>query len=69
MLLVPRAIAFTTGLHGPSEDGFDPDAERAELDRLAAAGVTWSSVGMPGDSLARAIEALHRYGDEVIAGT
>ena len=60
-------IAFTTGLPGPAEDGFDPAAERAALDRMAAVGVTWSSVAVPGDSLDRAIEALHRYGDDVIA--
>jgi hypothetical protein len=30
-------------------------------------GVTWSSVAVPGDSLDRAVEALARYGDEVIS--
>jgi hypothetical protein len=28
--------------------------------------VTWNSVVVPGDSLERAIEAVERYGDEVI---
>jgi len=34
---------------------------------LAELGVTWCSTGVPGDSLDRAIEALQRYGEEVIA--
>ena len=36
------------------------------VERMAALGVTWNSVGMPGDSLERAVEALQRYGEEVI---
>jgi hypothetical protein len=34
---------------------------------MAALGVTWNSVGVPGASLERALEALERYGAEVIA--
>jgi hypothetical protein len=34
---------------------------------MAALGVTWNSVGMPGDSLEHAIESLERYGAEVIS--
>ncbi|MEZ5143288.1 MAG: LLM class F420-dependent oxidoreductase [Acidimicrobiales bacterium] len=60
-------VAFTTGLSGPAEDGFDADAHLEALDRMAGLGVTWSSVGVPGDSLAHATEALERYGEEVIA--
>ncbi len=33
---------------------------------LAAIGVTWNSPGIPGDSLAHALESLERYGAEVI---
>jgi hypothetical protein len=33
---------------------------------LAALGVTWSGVGVPGDSLAHAIETLQRFGESVI---
>jgi hypothetical protein len=33
---------------------------------MAAMGITWNSVGVPGDSIDRAIEALERYGAEVI---
>jgi len=55
---------------GPGDDGFDADAHLAELGRMAAIGVTWNSVGVPGDSLEHALEALERYGSEVIkAGT
>jgi hypothetical protein len=34
---------------------------------MAAIGVTWNSVGMPGDSVEHAVECLERYGAEVIA--
>jgi hypothetical protein len=33
---------------------------------MAAIGVTWSSTTIPGDSLGRAVEALQRYGEQVI---
>jgi len=33
---------------------------------MASLGVTWSSVPVPGDSLDRSLEALARYGEEVI---
>jgi probable F420-dependent oxidoreductase len=60
-------ITFRTGLPGPVDKGFDPDAELEALGRLAGLGVTWSSTGVPGDSLDHAVEALQRYGEEVIA--
>ncbi|MCU1458894.1 MAG: putative F420-dependent oxidoreductase, Rv2161c family [Actinomycetia bacterium] len=60
-------VAFTTGLPGPADDDFEPTAHLESLDRMAAMGVTWNSVSVPGDSLAHAIEALDRYGSEVIA--
>ena len=59
-------ISFTTGKPGPAEDGFDPAAELEALARMASIGVTWSSVPIPGDTLDHAIEALQRYGEEVI---
>jgi hypothetical protein len=34
---------------------------------MAALGVTWSSVAIPSESLDRAVEALERYGADVIA--
>ena len=34
---------------------------------MAALGVTWNSVGMPGDSIDHAVESLEQYGAEVIS--
>jgi probable F420-dependent oxidoreductase len=60
-------IAFTTGQPGPGDPGFSPGAHLDALSDMAAIGVTWSSISVPGDSLAAAAEALERYGAEVIA--
>jgi probable F420-dependent oxidoreductase len=62
-------ITFTTGEPGPDRAEFTPAAHVEALGRMAALGVTWNSVGVPGDSLDHAIEALQRYGEEVIAKT
>lgn len=60
-------IAFQSTAGGaPGDDGFDAAAHLDALGELAGLGVTWSSVAVPGDSLAHAIEALDRYGREVI---
>jgi len=59
-------VSFTTGLPGPGVDGYEPDAHLAALDAMASAGVTWNSVVVPGDSLSAALEAVERYGSEVI---
>ena len=59
-------VSFTTGLAGAGDPGFDADAERAALERMAALGVTWSSTGVPGTSVDAAVAALERYGAEVI---
>ena len=60
-------IAFTTGAPGPADPSFSAGAHLDALDRMAALGVTWNSTGIPGDSLDHAVEALERYGAEVIA--
>jgi probable F420-dependent oxidoreductase len=60
-------VAFVAAGGSPGEDGFDADAHLGELDRLAALGVTWNGVSVPGDSVDHAIEALGRYGETVIA--
>ncbi len=60
-------VAFTTGEPGPASSRFSADAHLVALERMAAIGVTWSSVGVPGDSLHHAIEALQRYGEQVIS--
>jgi probable F420-dependent oxidoreductase len=60
-------VAFATAEGGnPGSDSFDADAHRTGLAELAGLGVTWSSIGVPGDSLAHALETLERYGAQVI---
>ena len=55
-------VAFGTGAGGdPGRDSFDPEAQLAAAEELAALGVTWSGVGVPGDSLAHALEALRAF--------
>ncbi|CAN5710926.1 LLM class F420-dependent oxidoreductase [soil metagenome] len=66
----PKAldVAFRVNAGGqPSADGFDADAHGEELAELAAIGMTWNGVGIPGDSLAHALETLDRYRSTVIA--
>ncbi len=61
-------IAFSCPAGGPPwSDAFDADAHRVGLAELAALGVTWVQVGVPGDSLAHVVETLQRYGEQVIA--
>jgi len=50
----------------PASDDFDAAAHLAGLDELAALGVTWVQVGVPGDSPDRAVEVMARYGELVI---
>jgi probable F420-dependent oxidoreductase len=61
-------VAFTTGLPGPGSSTFSPAAHLDALEPMAALGVTWSSVAIPTESLDQAVEALERYGADVIAG-
>ena len=51
----------------PASADFDPATHLAGLDELAAMGVTWVQIGLPGDGLGRAVEAVERYGEQVIA--
>jgi probable F420-dependent oxidoreductase len=61
-------IAFSNRAGGdPGGDGFDADAHLAGLADLAAIGVTWVHVGLPGDGVAHAVETIQRYGELVIA--
>jgi probable F420-dependent oxidoreductase len=60
-------IAFTTGQPGPSESTFSAGAHLDALEEMAGLGVTWNSIALPGDSLDRAVEAIERYGADVIA--
>jgi probable F420-dependent oxidoreductase len=60
-------IAFGTSAGGsPANDTFNPEAQLAGDAELADLGVTWSGTGVPGDSLAHALEALQRFGESVI---
>jgi probable F420-dependent oxidoreductase len=61
-------ISFTNFVGGrPGEPDFNADAYLTGLDKLAAIGVTWVQVGLPGDSLAHALETIDRFGELVIA--
>lgn len=59
-------VTFTTGLPGPSSPGFNPEQHLAGLGALAAAGVTWASTMIPGGSVEQAVDAIERYGRDVI---
>jgi probable F420-dependent oxidoreductase len=50
----------------PASDEFNADAYLGGLEKLEALGVTWVSVGLPGDSLAHALETLERFRARVI---
>jgi hypothetical protein len=45
----------------PASDDFNADAYLTGLDKLAALGVTWVQVGLPGDSLAHTLETIDRF--------
>jgi probable F420-dependent oxidoreductase len=51
---------------GPGDDDFNADAYLSGLEKLAAVGVTWVQVGLPGDSLAHVLETIERFGKSVI---
>jgi probable F420-dependent oxidoreductase len=50
----------------PAADDFNADAYLSGLDQLAGLGVTWVQVGLPGDSLAHALEVIERFKTVVI---
>ena len=60
-------VSFGSNAGGdPGTDAFDPEAQLATTEELAALGVTWCGVGVPGDSLAHTLETLERFGKSVI---
>lgn len=62
-------IAFANSAGGgPGSDEFDSDVYLSGLDKLAALGVNWVQVGLPGDSLAHVLESIERFGKLVIEG-
>ncbi|WP_425004917.1 LLM class F420-dependent oxidoreductase [Mycolicibacterium sp. S3B2] len=61
-------VTFTNHAGGtPGADDFDADAYVEGLTQLTDLGVTWVQVGVPGDSLAHALEAIDQFGADVIA--
>jgi probable F420-dependent oxidoreductase len=55
-------IAFTNFAGGsPGDDGFNADAYLDGVEKLAALGVTWLNVALPGDSLAHLLETIDRF--------
>ena len=48
-------------------DTFNAEAHLEGVAALAAIGVTWVQVGLPGDDLGRTLATIERYGEQVIA--
>ncbi|OBA85561.1 LLM class F420-dependent oxidoreductase [Mycobacteriaceae bacterium 1482268.1] len=60
-------VTFTNlGGGDPARDDFNADAYLSALEKLEAIGVTWVQVGVPGDSLAHAVDVIERFGSSVI---
>jgi probable F420-dependent oxidoreductase len=60
-------ITFTNADGGsPGDDDFNADAYLSGLEKLAAVGVTWVQVGLPGDNLAHVLDTIERFGSSVI---
>jgi hypothetical protein len=60
-------VSFGSNAGGsPGDENFNPEAQLEGVAELAALGVTWSGIGVPGDSVDHAIEALQRFGESVI---
>ena len=60
-------VAFSPPALGDPAAGGGADGTLETIAELAAIGVTWTSLAVPGDSLAHALEALEELGDTVIA--
>ena len=60
-------VAFGSSAGGdPGKEKFNGGAQLEAVEELRALGVTWSGIGVPGDSLDHAIEALQRFSASVI---
>jgi probable F420-dependent oxidoreductase len=63
----PLDVTFSNAAGGnPADDDFDAGAYLDGVEKLAALGVTWIQVQVPGDSLAHAVEVIERFGQLVI---
>lgn len=60
-------VAFTTGKPGPADPGYRAADHLEMIEKMTALGITWTSAPVPGDSIDAAVEAIERYGSEVIA--
>lgn len=60
-------VTFSNAAGGnPAADDFNADEFLSGVEKLAALGVTWTQVQIPGDSLAHAVETIERFGRLVI---
>src|SRR3984893_1388268 len=60
-------VVFTNFDGGsPADDDFNADAYLTGMEKLAALGVTWLQVGLPGDSVAHATASIERFAPLVI---
>lgn len=60
-------ITFTNFAGGnPGNEDFRADAYLTGVDKLAAIGVSWLQVQLPGDSLAHILDTIDRFGSTVI---
>jgi hypothetical protein len=60
-------VSFGSSAGGnPGSEKFNAEAQLEAVAELEGLGVTWSGIGVPGDSLDHAIEALQRFGESVI---
>lgn len=59
-------VSFSPLLPGPGDPGFAAAAHVDRIGEMGEAGVTWSGISVPGDSLGAALDAIERYGNEVI---
>jgi alkanesulfonate monooxygenase SsuD/methylene tetrahydromethanopterin reductase-like flavin-dependent oxidoreductase (luciferase family) len=63
----PLDICFVPfGLAMHQRRGVDPDRFRDTVAELEALGVTWLTLGLPGDTRAEFCDAVRRFGDEVL---
>ena len=60
-------ISFTNTEGGsPGDEAFNADAYLSGVEKLAALGITWLQVGLPGDSIDHVLETIERFGTSVI---
>jgi probable F420-dependent oxidoreductase len=60
-------VTFTNPDGGnPGDDDFNADAYLSGVEKLAAVGVTWLQVALPGDGLAHVLDSIERFGASVI---